>query len=476
MTKISRRNAVLTIVILALICSIYSSLHPGVTAIPADNDGLVSSANSNVNIPIKTTPVNSYSQKRSLDAQSIFWTFLNKVAGINTTNCLVSKFRLTPITTPRSYKSQLAISAVISKDSQNMGIAMTLIEGKVTFYKMELLSGNLEGQQLDVNSALRSAKNMISAYQNNFNTSSCNEFDHLVPTAIKTAEATIESQKTILDIQVNNKTLLNFISLNWFNKIGDISVHSQSIQSTLASTGVLTFFANNIDMYKIATQDTISKESALGIALQYINEYASEKGRSIESVESNFNYISDINSTRGDCFLIYPQWTISAKFTKSQDGVQGYTVCLWGDNGEVTYKEADFCYKMTKKGSSYENLIALGPMIIFMSICFLLAKKKQVSRKYYFLKISGTIILISLIMSPSLIQSSLAYPSSAYSGTFGFDPPGFPEIEQQLHNQIVQEISDMASQTAYTPYTYTGSSFLVKTYMLELTIMEIVLQ
>ncbi len=339
-----------------------------------------------------------------------------------------------------------------------MSITVILTQGKVTFYKLYLISGSLEGHQLTVNSALDKARNMINTYQERYNASYCKGFDRLVPLTMQTGNKRIENQTVSLSVQVENDTLkpLNYVELNWYNKIGDIIVPAQSIEATFAETGVLTSFVDNLCLYQVATTEiALSKETALAIGMRIINAYASENGRKIASIQSNLSYVSDINATRGDRFLIYPQWQISARFDDLLDDICGYSVCIWADTGDVRSQVAD---------GIRQNAIENGPLnqylvaVIAVAVFGLVGLTAFVKRQTRILKIHGvtvtvgiTLLICSLLL-PFFAQPSFAYPSSTYGSTYGFSD----QTEINLHNQITQEISSMASETSYTDYTYNG--------------------
>jgi hypothetical protein len=103
-------------------------------------------------LPVNTTESNLTSSNISstgrLLAQQTFMTFMNYVAGISLKNYNITGFKVSTSHVLGSQKQQTCISAAISCSQSNLSIAMILIDGKVRFYDLGLLSGNLDGSQL----------------------------------------------------------------------------------------------------------------------------------------------------------------------------------------------------------------------------------------------------------------------------------------------------------------------------------------
>jgi hypothetical protein len=100
----------------------------------------------------------------------------------------------------------------------------------------------------------------------------------------------------------------------------------------------------------------LTKDEALKIAMPLIEQYASENGRAISSVNATFcPSIRDIYGSRTDNPTpfqpihdqSYPQWTVEAYFEPIKDSsipentiihtseVSGYCVLIWADNGQI---------------------------------------------------------------------------------------------------------------------------------------------
>jgi hypothetical protein len=79
----------------------------------------------------------------------------------------------------------------------------------------------------------------------------------------------------------------------------------------------------------------VTKEEAISLAMTYIEPYARENNRTIESINATLWYVSDYKGSRGNSSQVYPEWEVSAKFDGLKDYVFGYSVLVWADNGEI---------------------------------------------------------------------------------------------------------------------------------------------
>jgi hypothetical protein len=404
-----------------------------------------------------TLPSVTNSQNTSFKAQQAFWTFLNQVAGIETTNYNVTKFQINEAKALGSQKTQTSISAIISNSQENLSIAMVLIEGKVRFYDLNLINGSLEGTALTVADSLNLARNAINKYQINFNASYCDGYDQLIPQTVQTDTTTIERENTVLTVQTykNINDQMKYAELCWYNKIGNTINAAQSIQATVAKTGILTSFADNQGVYKIATTNVaITKENALSIAMAFINAYATENGRTIKAIDSQLTYVSDINGTRGDSFLLYPQWTISANLDESNaNGIYGYVVLLWADSGAVRHQGVQGNYQPLLSNGFPQNYLTVVIIVTAISSVSIMAIAKKYNRTIKSIRIGGTIILVALICSLFLAQPASAIPSTVYGSTAQV----FNQDELDRQADITSDISSMSSGVGYTTYNWYGS-------------------
>lgn len=148
-----------------------------------------------------------------LQAQEIFYSFLNKVAGINTQNYNVTILSAAPAEIFNSNKTQTIISATVANQQRNFRVAMSIIEGKVYFYDLQLFSGTLESSDLSISDCLTNTKKAISNYKEYFGAEYCDGFDSIIPSTLGTKNTTLNNDNFAVNIQVNEqlKTPLKYI-------------------------------------------------------------------------------------------------------------------------------------------------------------------------------------------------------------------------------------------------------------------------
>ena len=404
----------------------------------------------------------------SLEAQKSFWAFLNQVAGVTTYGYNVTRFHMSPVQAPGSQKLQIAISAIISKGSENISISMELTEGKITFYKLELISGSLQGLQLDINTILAKAKNAIAEYKANFNAAYCNGLDQLVPSTMMANDFTNDSNDALFNVQLSTdqRNSIQFAHMVWYAKVGNSTTNSQSIQIEVAKTGILTEFIDNLGLYKLATNtNAITKDAAVASAIKSIEPFAAANGLRIESMESHLSYVPDINGTRGDCFSVYPLWQISAKFDESQKVANGYSVCLWADSGKIRNQgpEIQEVYQQLalETPSSNPSLANISAMAAFglVGITICVKNASKLKGKHGIIRIVGATFLISIACSLTATPPSIAFPSSIYAERWNGNNPvphQFPGNELSLMSQLTSDIASWSDAIGYTPYNYYG--------------------
>ncbi|XHH10264.1 MAG: hypothetical protein ACFCUE_06435 [Candidatus Bathyarchaeia archaeon] len=271
---------------------------------------------------------------------------------------------------------------MIANQQGNLSIVLSIIEGKVKFYDSGLLSGTLEGSELSINDCLTNTKEAISNYREFFNAQYCNGFDSILPSTIDAKNTTLNNANLTVNIQVNEqlKTPLKCIITTWRRSIDNMVVKDLTIQSTISKTGVITSFIDNLGVYEIATTDvSMTKEVALKTAMPYIEEYATVNERKIEATDVTLAYVRDLNGSRGDSTLIYPQWCVSALFDSSEDkDVYGFNVLIWADNGVVGSAIPQAAYHFNNSVSNELIYLTLGTIAvtIFSIILFITKKRK----------------------------------------------------------------------------------------------------
>lgn len=416
-----------------------------------------SSSNRNGSIIDNSTlPDVMHSQPQTFEEQDLFWDFLNKVAGLDTSNYDVTRFRITQDEMLGSQKIQTSISATLSNSQANLSIAIVLIEGKVRFYSLNLISGTLEGKTLDISDCLDSGRNAITQYQTSFNADYCAEFSQSIPSTLQKDKFSMDNENSLLTVE-RSKELNNqgrYAELYWCQKIDNLTVPALSIQAAFSKTGILTSFTDNIGLYKVATTNVaVLEENALDIAMPFINSYATENGRTIKSIDSQLRYVTDLNGTRGDSFLLYPQWEISGYFEHVENKLDyGYSVLIWADSGKVHYSDTQAVLPHTTQSTQTNpGLGIIAIMGVGSALVIVMVIRKQNTKKRLF-KISGTILTAALCCSLIVVQPVLAIPSTIYGSRADLS-----ETEVELDEDIADQISEWSTDAGYTAYNWHGS-------------------
>jgi len=397
-----------------------------------------------------------HSQPQTFEEQDLFWNFLNKVAGLDTSNYDVTRFRITQDEVRGSQKIETSISATLSNSQANLSIAMVLIEGKVRFYSLNLISGMLEGKTLDITDSLDVGRNAITQYRTSFNADYCAEFSQSIPSTLQKDKFSTDNENSLLTVE-RSKELNNqgrYVELCWYQKIDNLTVPTLSIQAAFSDTGILTSFADNIGLYKVATTNvSVLKENALDIATPFINSYATENDRTIKSIDTQLRYVTDLNGTRGDSFLLYPQWEISAYFEHVENKLDyGYSVLIWADSGKVHYSDTQAVLPHTTQSTQTNpGLGIIAIMGVGSALVIAIVMRKQNTKKTLF-KTSGIILTVALCYSLIVAQPALAIPSTIYGSRADLS-----ETELELDEDIVEQISDWSTDVGYTTYDWYGS-------------------
>jgi hypothetical protein len=278
---------------------------------------------------------------------------------------------------------------------------------------------------------------------------------------VKAENTTIDTEDTLLTVQYseNLTNQVKYAELSWYKKIGDSAIPAQSIQAKVAKNGILTFFADSLGLYQVATTNVaVTKENALNISMPIIYAYAEENGRTVESIGSTLTYVTDLSGSRGDSFLIYPEWVISAEFDGSNVmGVTGYDVLIWADSGAVCSEGTQGNYQDIAESTPWNQCLLTVVTIVFVApLCMVAYAKRQhkvIGGKKAIVRLCGITIMSALLFSVLMAQPSFAYPSTIYGST-----SSVPNDEVTLDASITNQIGNWSSDVGYTPYNWYGTN------------------
>ncbi len=346
---------------------------------------------------------------------------------------------------------------------------MALIDGKVCFYDLSLVNGSLSGVTLNTNECLKSGADALSNYQANFNVNHINGLAAMVPALVKTDNITITHGNTLLSIEsLKDENPLRSTELSWYKTADNNIIPKQSIHLIVAKNGILTYFNDDIGTYKVVTTETnVTKQKALDSAMPIIEAFAEESGRRVEAINAEFGYVADYNSTRGDSFLIYPEWTIMASFNViPSDDIDGYAVSIWADTGEI-YEQ---CIQGTYKGfENTSNTLFIQPYFVILALTIgvtpigILAyakSKKKLKINRLSRKTGGLIVILALITSLCAVQPVFASPASIF-GCLG----GVSLNERLAIEAISDDLAEWTDNAGYDTINYCGDDTTEANYI-----------
>jgi len=294
-----------------------------------------------LNIFLSSRCVNYVFASTPLDAGEQTRTFLKSVAGLN----LSTYPDLSPsIASSRMMHSQhmrTDVRILLGSGSHALEASTTYVDNKLWNYKLTTLGEPLDGEKA-LSECLEVAKGAIGRYQDLFNASHTNGLVGMLSDAIRSQNSTIENGDALLNISRRQdfSTLLDYeryITIQWYKKInGEFISPLQSIWLSISKSGLVTGFMDNLATHYIASSRiNVSEGQAMNISRPYAEAYAAEHGQEIVGAGVTLQWQYDRDSQRGDDFAIYPTWVFEATYSEIVQGINGYSVVLWADNGEV---------------------------------------------------------------------------------------------------------------------------------------------
>ena len=323
-----------------------------------------------------------------LSIQSQALVFLEQVAGLNLNEWKIQTFNITTNDLPALGTPHTGIVGIINHKDTNYSLAMTLANGKVWRYSIELLSAKLNDNstianvKVSADDCLAVAKSAISNYGSLFGANYGSDFAQMVPTTLQTPNMEIDKDNKALEITFDNtEKHSGYFAIRWYEKVDGNKLGFMSTTLKIAPTGIVVLFSDNLATYKVATTEVnVSKTQAIDAAMPYIEAFAKENNRKIVSVNATFSYIRDYSSDRGNSSLIYPQWQVDAKYeNQDNNSYYGYGVFIWADNGKV-YAHVPAGVGQPTANNASPNLLyttAIAVIVISASLGTILQLKRQ---------------------------------------------------------------------------------------------------
>jgi len=223
------------------------------------------------------------------------------------------------------------------------------------------------------------AGEVLESYMLNFNASYCSQFIQFLDQVVPDQNPTIRIGDLVLYVSANGQ------DLGWAYSPNDIRCMEKSFFIYIPNDKYMIEIVDHWGIYPIgSTEINISKEQAINIALPYIQQYVQEKNRVIESLDAELHFDRDWDGTRGDIYIIYPEWTVDANFTKSPSDlwVFGYTVSVWADKGQVS-RSIPQCItgKSGTEPSGYLQAIIIAAILAPVAGIIFIAYKKHFQKK-----------------------------------------------------------------------------------------------
>jgi hypothetical protein len=325
------------------------------------------------------------------DAGQLAVSFTERVAQLNVSAGLNLSQRIATSRLPSSKHLMTDVKTVIGNGSDAVETITTFLDGRLWMYNLYCTPELLKGQR-SLNECLAIANLSITRYRSLFNTDSSDGLIDMLPNADTNQSSTVEDSKTLLKVALNTNcsTPLDYeryVILQWYKKIDNQFITaSQSIRMTLSQSGLLTGFVDNIATHYVATTDIgISADQATNISRPYAEAYAAVHGKQIAGTETTLRWDLDSNSQRGDDCAIYPVWVFYAAYDDASQGLYGYEVSIWADNGQVIAQGPAATLSGTGGSASFASeflwvFLGVALMVVGCSFCGTYLKRKSCRR------------------------------------------------------------------------------------------------
>lgn len=274
--------------------------------------------------------------------------FLKQVAGFNNSIYQMSSSILYDLPLPNGHV-QTDVDFRICSNSTVFNVKVSFVDGKIWKYDSSLPSSNLVGEKtLDdsLSIAVISAKNYRSLCETRY----CDDLDNVISVALLNQSLVVETSEALLKVSHIEKcsTPLDYkrcTVLRYFRKIDNqYMCDFLSISMIVSKTGLITEFIDNLALYHVGCSTlNVTREQAINTSESYAEAYGEAHAQSVVATDASLSWITD--SARGDNYALYPAWGVRAWFDgTNSEGVNGYSVAIWADNGQVASSEPQGFY------------------------------------------------------------------------------------------------------------------------------------
>jgi hypothetical protein len=277
----------------------------------------------------------------SADQKSLAISILEHVGGINASEATIKSWGDSWAPLADSRNTESIASLIIGENNRNLLFTFYFMDSTFQFYGMDMGSVELSGNET-LNDSLSIAMRAIEGYKELFNATYCDEFERMISTALQNQSLTVESNDALLEIShvKNCTTQRDYMwttNLTFFRKIsGQYVTLCQAMEMSIAKNGRVTSITDNLAAFHLATADIrVSKSDAVNISMPDAQAFGAKYGLGVFMENVTLDWIPDTNSQRGDSLAVYPVWNVQLMYNETFEGMYGYQVTVWADNGQL---------------------------------------------------------------------------------------------------------------------------------------------
>jgi len=245
----------------------------------------------------------------------------------------------------------------LSSRSGELAVELWFMDGK--FYYFGLVEGTPITNAERRIGFLDCVRTFLERYRAQFNATYCAQLAPLLEQITSLDhEQTIETDEAVLKIYPVDKT----VAFVWSPKIDGIEME-KGLSIRVDRNGFLRILGDWCSILRVgSTEVNVSREEAIDTALNLAQKHVDEIGAKIGGYETALTLCGG----RGDCFTLYPEWSVDIYYDKTYGCYYGYSVSIWADTGEVSYASSQARY-------SGETTMPPNPWAIILLVATLLA-------------------------------------------------------------------------------------------------------
>jgi len=269
------------------------------------------------------------------------------------------------------------VDLTLSSGSDELQVNLWFMDGELYLFDLD---GTPKTNTLKTANLLDCATTILERYKVQFNATHCSQLAPMLAEIISLdREQTLENDEAQLEFQLTSKDRLRF---KWTPKVDGIKVQT-SFSISIDKNGVLTDLGDWLRIINIGTSEVnISEEQAVNIALDLAQKRADEVGTEIDRYETLLMLENDPLTGRGDCFTLYPAWTVMFYYDDNTRpaNIYGCYVGIWADTGEVFTINDQARYGIESTPVNPWTIILLASTFIAVPTMLVFYQKRKRSR------------------------------------------------------------------------------------------------